>query len=190
MSPVIRISDATYERLQNIARPFVDTPAIVIERLLDKYEANGVETSSDTNPSKDGQPQTKIVHLDPNSPESLSHTRVRRAVFDYVEIDKPKWNNLIRVGHEIAIEKLGSYATLAKVTTAHVVKGKYEEDGFTYLSDQDISVQGLSANSAWEKSLHLAKNLQVPIRVEFEWRNRPEAAHPGTGGVLQWLPED
>jgi hypothetical protein len=38
MMPVIRIPDAVYERLQQHATPFVDTPATVIERLLDAYE--------------------------------------------------------------------------------------------------------------------------------------------------------
>ena len=39
MSPVIRISESIYERLQELATPFVDTPASIIERLLDHYEA-------------------------------------------------------------------------------------------------------------------------------------------------------
>jgi hypothetical protein len=39
MMPVIRIPDAVYERLQKYATPFVDTPATVIERLLDVFES-------------------------------------------------------------------------------------------------------------------------------------------------------
>lgn len=38
MSPVIRISQPIYERLQSIAEPFTDTPASVIEKLLDVYD--------------------------------------------------------------------------------------------------------------------------------------------------------
>lgn len=38
MMPVIRIPDSVYERLQRHATPFVDTPATVIEKLLDAYE--------------------------------------------------------------------------------------------------------------------------------------------------------
>lgn len=40
MMPVIRISDEVYGRLQKHATPFVDSPASVIERLLDAYETN------------------------------------------------------------------------------------------------------------------------------------------------------
>jgi len=35
---VIRIPEQIYVRLQRVARPFVDTPATVIERLLDQHE--------------------------------------------------------------------------------------------------------------------------------------------------------
>jgi hypothetical protein len=38
MMPVIRIPDSLYERLQKLAVPFTDTPATVIERLLDAFE--------------------------------------------------------------------------------------------------------------------------------------------------------
>jgi predicted CopG family antitoxin len=191
MSQVIRISDDVYERLKAQATPFVDTPAIVIERLLDKLEANGKsEARSYTPPRKGEWVKEEMLRLDSDTPEGLSYTKVRQATFDNVELKKPHWNKLVRVGHEVAIKRLGSYDALQRVTTANVVQGKYEEDGFTYLSDQNISVQGLSAESAWEKALHLAKSLRVPVRVEFEWRNRREAAHPGVRGVLEWLPED
>lgn len=39
MSKVIRISDETFSKLQNLAEPLVDTPASVIEKLLDEYES-------------------------------------------------------------------------------------------------------------------------------------------------------
>ena len=40
MMPVIRISDDVFRRLQNLATPLVDTPASVIERLLDSHESS------------------------------------------------------------------------------------------------------------------------------------------------------
>lgn len=38
MGRVIRIKDDTFKRLQELAKPFVDTPSDVVERLLDDYE--------------------------------------------------------------------------------------------------------------------------------------------------------
>ncbi|MFC2018733.1 hypothetical protein ACFLU4_02090 [Chloroflexota bacterium] len=39
MTPVIRIPDQVFERLQKHAEPLVDTPASVVEKLLDYYES-------------------------------------------------------------------------------------------------------------------------------------------------------
>lgn len=41
MSRVIRISENTFQRLQRVAVPLEDTPASVIERLLDFYDSEG-----------------------------------------------------------------------------------------------------------------------------------------------------
>jgi hypothetical protein len=41
MMPVIRIPDDTFRRLQGLATPLVDTPASVIDKLLDFHESNG-----------------------------------------------------------------------------------------------------------------------------------------------------
>ena len=41
MTPVIRIPEDVFERLQALATPLVDTPASVIRRLLDMHEPNG-----------------------------------------------------------------------------------------------------------------------------------------------------
>ena len=186
VSPVIRISDATYEKLGAIAVPFRDTPESVIERLLDEYSrVNGKLRSEE-----EGQAQGGFSSLDPDLPGSLSHTKIRQATFDGEKISRPNWNTLVRFAHKVGLRKLGSYDELRTVATANVVKGEYEDDGFTYLSDADMSIQGLSADSAWESSLNLARSLGVPIEVELEWRNKPEATHPGEKGILAWLPEN
>lgn len=44
MSRVIRIPDELFHRLQKLATPFEDTPATVIERLLDFYSAQEAST--------------------------------------------------------------------------------------------------------------------------------------------------
>jgi hypothetical protein len=50
MMPVIRIHDSIFERLQKHATPFVDTPASVIERLLDAYETSQTHGGRQPNP--------------------------------------------------------------------------------------------------------------------------------------------
>jgi len=46
LSKVIRISQSIFERLQKLAVPLEDTPADVIERLLDFYDANQKQETS------------------------------------------------------------------------------------------------------------------------------------------------
>jgi hypothetical protein len=67
MSPVIRISDGTYEGLQSLAEPFTDTPDSTIARLLAFYRQHkGTEiTSSET--SQD----VEVLEKSTRVPESL-----------------------------------------------------------------------------------------------------------------------
>jgi XisH protein len=57
--PVIRIPDELYERLQKHASPFVDTPATVIERLLNAYETNQSGTVAKTRSHESTSPKSK-----------------------------------------------------------------------------------------------------------------------------------
>ncbi len=51
MMPVVRIPDPVFERLQAFATPLIDTPASVIEKLLDFYEAHQAERRSVAGPT-------------------------------------------------------------------------------------------------------------------------------------------
>jgi hypothetical protein len=46
MMPVIRVPDDIFKRLQGLATPLVDTPASVIEKLLDFRESNAGTTDA------------------------------------------------------------------------------------------------------------------------------------------------
>lgn len=65
MTPVIRVPEDVFERLQAMAIPLVDTPASVIKRLLDMHEQNGpqnaptaVEEMADANPASEAGYET------------------------------------------------------------------------------------------------------------------------------------
>jgi predicted transcriptional regulator len=57
MSPTIRISDETYRALQNLARPFEDTPDSVIRRLLEQAEAGRPPERVAREPASRARPQ-------------------------------------------------------------------------------------------------------------------------------------
>jgi hypothetical protein len=180
MMPVLRIPDPIYRRLQAIAVPFEDTPITVIERLLNEYEARH-------EPHQIPEIE-KYQVLDPDAPINLRHTRVIRAVIDGSEISQPNWNGIVDEAHMLAFQQGLSAEALIKLTLSNVVKGENNASGFHYLPEVNISVQGVDANLAWRNTLHLAKNLKVPIEIWFEWRDKEGAAHPGEKGKLVWIP--
>jgi hypothetical protein len=181
MMPVVRIPEPIYKRLQAIAVPLEDTIVTVIDRLLSEYEA--------------GQPSQQITEsenyrvLDPDDPANLRYTRLIRAVINDSEIRQPNWSKIIDAAHILGFHKGLSPEDLIKLTLSNVVKGEKNNTGFHYLPEVNISVQGVDANYAWRNTLHLAKNLKVPVEVYFEWLpDEEKAAYPGEKGKLVWTP--
>ena len=84
MSRVIRISDSIFARLQNLSTPLVDTPASVIERILDHYEethGDSVSASVISRSSGSGSPKPMVsevgLYLAPANEENLGATIMR-----------------------------------------------------------------------------------------------------------------
>ncbi len=188
MAPVIRISNATYEKMKLLAEPFVDTPDAVISRYLDEaLQMRGLEPNYENGSAPLGD--SVVRDLDPDAPGELKHTSVKRARVNSQELSRPNWNTMLRYLHSVALEKLGSFSELLRATGANLREGRYEEDGFHYIPEADISIQGQDSNLSWENSLRLAKRLGIPLTVDFVWRQKEGAAHPGEMGRLQWEPK-
>ena len=81
-----------------------------------------------------------------------------------------------------------SFHELRKVTRAQIRKGSYSNEGYKFVPEIGISIQGVDADHAWEYSLRLAIHVKVPVKAEIEWRNNDKAAHPGERGVMVWTP--
>ncbi len=183
MMPTIEISETTYQGLQSLARPFVDTPDDVIRRLIE--EARG--TTSEPTPAV--VRETGVIAVDPLNPEELTHTRVLSAAIDGETVRRPKWNGLLHLLHVRARQSLGSFEEVRKATRANIREGRFEERGFVFVPDAGMSIQGVEARLAWENTMHLVKRLGVSIEVEFEWHDKDKAAHPGARGSMEWRPE-
>lgn len=82
MSRVIRVSDEVYERLQQLAEPFVDTPSAVIARLLDQAEVPNVETKEDQMITL--STDAPGVFLAPASTENIKATLINKVTLDQV----------------------------------------------------------------------------------------------------------
>jgi len=185
MTPVIRIPESLFVRLQKHAKPLVDTPVSVIERMVDFYERD-TRNSEGKARRKDVDTMPAAKNYNPNRPPDLTHTRVLNAEFD--GSPAKNWNDLVEVAHIRAGKQFKTYEALRGATKANIVRGEKTDSGFHHVPDIDISIQGIDADLAWRNVLHLARQLDVAVRVEFEWRTKPQAAHPGKRGSLEWMP--
>ncbi len=178
MSQVIRISESIYSRLEAHVQGF-DTPANVIERLLDFYEEYH---PSATPPGT--VPQHDIIELDPDNPGDLTHTRILDGRFG----DSPvrKWKQLAYEAHKHAL-KYFSVEELERTSLARVHIGMRSDIGYSPYPDIGISIQSLSAKASWDVALHLAKQIRVSqIELQIEWHQKKQAVYPGRRGRLFW----
>jgi len=182
----ITLSDATFGMLQALAKPFVDTPESVIAGLA-TAEINRRAAGTTATVTAAGT-NDLAIRLDPDRHESLTHAKLLGAAFDGKELHRPKWNSLLDHVHIVARGRLGSFDAIQRISGAHLRPGRYEEDGFHYLPDADLSIQGVDSNFAWSHALRIARHMRVPIRARFEWRHKEGAARPGQTAILEWSP--
>lgn len=120
---------------------------------------------------------------DPNSVD-LRFTFVIKAIFGSQEVSN--WNRLLQAAVEASLKGGFSGSDFRRLRVP-VEKGALTEKGFNPLSGTGYSLRNVDATSACRFSFILAKKLNLPIRVNFRWRNNEQAAHPGCSGLLKWL---
>lgn len=182
--PTVAIEQGTFERLQNYAKPFVDTPDSVIMRALDALErAEPVPTVRVLEPSSAAPDD--LLSLGPNDPlPDLKHTRVLNAVVAGRAVGA-NWNNVLRHVLRIAANELGSLDEIRRLCVVNLVAGEKEDEGYRYLAEAGLSYQGLNANAAAAAVVALAERIGVALDLDFEWRRKPQALHPGRRARLR-----
>jgi len=188
----IEIPEPLLKRLQQHATPFVDTPVSVIERWADFYEQQNQQTLGLKADSKAANSKHTPVEIpqgisqfDPKRPPTLLHTRVRG---EFAGTPFSNWNDLLRIAHIRAFKEARSFEELRKMTRAQIRKGPYSDEGYRFVPEVGISIQGVDAGHAWEYALRLAIQLKVTVNAEIEWRHNDKAAHPGERGIMVWTP--
>ena len=164
----------------------------VIERWADFYEQHNGQKADfkfESKTANSKHPPIDIPHgvrqFDAKRPPSLLHTRVRG---EFAATPFSNWNDLLRIAHIHAFKETRSFEELRKVTRAQTRKGSYSNEGYRFVPEIGISIQGVDAGHAWEYALRLALHLKVPVKAEIEWRNNDKAAYPGQRGVMVWTP--
>lgn len=127
---------------------------------------------------------TKPQTFSPKSVPNLTHTKLLSAKVGSETI-RPTWNGLLF--HLVRLIPKGRLANLdeaRRLIIVNFVSGKKEDEGYRFVAEHGISVQGQAANDAWKGASHVAQKLGVPVEVEFLWRMKEGAAHPGVTGRL------
>ena len=62
------------------------------------------------------------------------------------------------------------------------VTGKKEDNGYNYVKEVGVSIQGPDANNAWKATYNVLQALKMPVEVIFVWQDNPKAATPGAIG--------
>ena len=202
----IEVSLETYDRLQRRAVPFEDSPDSVIVRLLDESstEGNGRPAGEPAVNETDGggdaasgsgpalsvqgfgaEAEIDVAVDDAFNPPSLKHTKMLRAEVDGGEVRKANWTSVRQAVVAMALDRGGyNLRRLLEVCPMNAVETRKNNEGYTYYEDLGVSIQGQDANHAWQATAAVARALGVGVMVWFQWRTKPDAAHPGKWGLL------
>lgn len=172
--PEITIEQTTFERLQRYAVPFVDTPDMVIVRALDALDGLSAGEAQEHRSGADAEQR-----IDPRALPRLTHTKVLEAAIDGEPVAKPNWNLLLDQMLRRAKARVGSFEKLRQVCPVNMVEGRKEDEGYGYLSDIGVSVQGQDANGACRATVLAAQALNIGLEIGFMWRLKEAAAFPG-----------
>lgn len=177
--PPVDLTTKTITRLQKHAIPLIDTFDTVIAKLLDAFEAKPQGPSLLIH-----QSHNSIQACDPAAPPNLAHTTVKSVKFcgNVLKPNETYWNTLMNLAIRKVAERGMSPEALKGHILANSIVGKKDDDGYKYLSDVGLSVQGQDANGAWKTVYHLVSTFNLPVEVTFAWQNNPKAAVPNTTG--------
>jgi hypothetical protein len=172
MTGNVTLAPGTIDRLKAHAEPLIDTADSVVNKAIDALEALSGKSVS---------PDHGLRSVNPAAPPNLSYTTVHSVVLDGKSFAPAEcyWNHLMLAAIREAKKKLGSKEKVKNLVLCNNVLGKKEDNGYKYLEDVGISVQGQDANGAWKTTYHVLEAIKVPVEVVFSWQDNPKAASPG-----------
>ena len=101
-----------------------------------------------------------------------------------LEHGQANWNGLLNAAVREARAHAKSTSELKHLIVTPFVEGPKTNEGYRFLSDVGISVQGQDAIGAWKTACNIAQRLGLALTVTFVWREKQEAVFPGLTGRL------
>jgi hypothetical protein len=181
MAHIVELSDDTFTRLQKLATPLVDTvETIIIEgcKLLEERRAIG-QTALPTQLPGAGPRQFSAA-----SPPNLTHTKVLSIKLEGTPLPHATWNGLLFEIVRRAKPRLQNADDARRLIIVNFVPGKKDDEGYRFIPEVGLSVQGQDANAAWRGASHIAQQIGLRVEAEFVWRTKNGAEFPGVTGRL------
>jgi hypothetical protein len=174
MMPQVTLETSTIERMKAYAEPLVDTLDTVILKGLDAIDMLN---------AKSNEPASAERIFNPASPPNLSYTTVKSVVWKGKRLPPSEtyWNPLMI----LAIKELPKHMTKEQgraLILGNKFAGKKEDNGYKYIEEMGLSIQGLDANNAWKTTHNILQAIKLPVEVIFAWQDNPKAASPGALG--------
>jgi len=164
-----------FARLQSHAEPLVDTIETVTSRALDALEK-----------VSDGTPKSQIGprEFNPFEPPSLAHTVLNSVELAGVSFMKRElyWNILMYQCVLAAAKRGLSPADISRLMVVPFIIGQKSDNGYRFLPEAGISVQGQYSNGAWQQAAHICKDIGCHLKVVFTCSNNEKAAMPNVTG--------
>ncbi|QOZ20812.1 hypothetical protein XI02_42090 [Bradyrhizobium sp. CCBAU 21365] len=192
MMPQINVSQSLFSQLQAIAEPFVDTPETVIQKCVEFYLSNAsIHKPIAGKPESPPDEDTGYMVFPPDSPPDLTFTRPMSIELDGKTFDKGSlyWNPLLFELVRQAGLKGVKGDKLKEMLLCNFADGQANEaQGYRYIKEAGLSVQGQAANPVWKTIHHLVKQLGLKLDVVFLWDDKPKAAYPGKTARMRYIP--
>ncbi|HEV7602974.1 MAG TPA: hypothetical protein VGO49_22290 [Bradyrhizobium sp.] len=173
MNPQVNLEASTIERMKAYAEPLVDTLDTVILRGLDAIDMLSAKAKS---------PNAERV-FNPASPPNLSYTTVKSIVWKGKRLPPAEayWNPLMLIVIRESIKHMTKEQARILIL-CNKVTGRKEDNGYKYVEEIGLSIQGQDANNAWKTTYNILKAIKVPVEVIFAWQDNPKAVSPGAVG--------
>jgi hypothetical protein len=180
--PQINVSNTVFDQLKELAEPFVDTPETVISRLIDHYH----KSKGENKPSKyKGANNNHSMHYPIDAPPNLKFTRVTEITLDGEKLSKQLlyWNAFLYEVVRRAAQKLPPNK-LRQAIAINYADGEKSDNGYRYIPEAGVSIQGQDANYAWKATAQLVKATGLNVHLVFQWEDKDQAARPGQTGHI------
>ena len=150
-----------------------------------RIRTSGAASAYPSSPPNPPTPLNPERLINPLQLPNMKHTKVLEAKVAGMAVKKPRWNTLLEMMVRSAMNRGITCDEICRLYPISMVAGQKTDEGYRYLYDIDISIQGQEANTACRAIAALAQNLDIALDIGFEWRDNPDAAYPSQRGRLK-----